>query len=129
MRLFFPFVRLLFCLINDVLCLTGAFQFHKPLFIYSKSSCLYYWSSVLFRKLSPPPMHSRLFLIFSSLRLSVSYSMLRSLIHLDLGFVQGDKYGFICATYRYPVRPTPLVGDTFLLHCLLLQYFLYKKIR
>jgi hypothetical protein len=43
--------------------------------------------SVLFRKLSPVPMCSRLFPTFSSVRFSMSSFMLRSLIHLDLSFV------------------------------------------
>ena len=42
------------------------------------------------------PMCSRLFPIFSSIRFSVFGFMLKSLIHLDLSFVQGDKYGSIC---------------------------------
>jgi hypothetical protein len=41
------------------------------------------------------PTISRLFPTFSSIRFSVSGFMLRFLIHLDLSFVQGDKYGMI----------------------------------
>jgi hypothetical protein len=37
-------------------------------------------------------MSSRLFLTFSYIRFSVFGFMLRFLIHLDLSFVQGDKY-------------------------------------
>jgi hypothetical protein len=37
-----------------------------------------------------------LFPTFSSIRLSVSGFMWKSLINLDLGFVQGDKNGSIC---------------------------------
>jgi hypothetical protein len=33
---------------------------------------------------------------FSSTRFSVSGFMLRSLIHLDLSFMQGNRYGSIC---------------------------------
>ena len=44
---------------------------------------------VLFRKLSPVPTS------FSCVRFSVFSFMLRSLIYLDLSFVQGNKYGFI----------------------------------
>jgi hypothetical protein len=47
------------------------------------------------RNFSPVPMSLRLFPTFSSIRLSVSGFMLRSLIHLHLSFVQGDKYGSI----------------------------------
>ena len=50
---------------------------------------------VLFRKMTSVPMSSRLFPTFSSMRFTVSCFMLRSLIHLDLSFVQGDKYGSI----------------------------------
>ena len=53
-------------------------------------------NDALFRKFSPVPMSSRLFPTFCSIRFSVSSFMLRSLIHLDLSFVQGDKYGSIC---------------------------------
>ena len=42
------------------------------------------------------PMISRLFPTLSSIRFSVSSFMLRSLIHLDLSFVQGDKHSSIC---------------------------------
>ena len=51
---------------------------------------------VLFRKLSPIPIYSRLFPTFPFIIFSVSSFMLRSLIHLDLSFVQCDKYGCIC---------------------------------
>ena len=50
---------------------------------------------ILFTKLSPIPMHSRLLPSFSSIRFSVSGFMLRSLIHLDLRFMQGNNYGSI----------------------------------
>ena len=53
---------------------------------------------VLFRKyhpLSSMPMSLRLFPTFTPIRFSVSGFMLRSLIHLDLSFVHGDKYGSI----------------------------------
>ena len=46
---------------------------------------------VRFRKISPAPMCSRFFSIFSSIRFSVSGFMWRSFIHLDLSFVQGEN--------------------------------------
>jgi hypothetical protein len=49
----------------------------------------------LFRKLPPVEMSLSLFPSFSSIRFSVSGFMLKSLIHLDLSFVPGDKYGSI----------------------------------
>ena len=50
---------------------------------------------VRFRKISPAPMCSRFFSIFSSIRLSVTGFMWRSLIQVDLSFVQRDKIGSI----------------------------------
>jgi hypothetical protein len=50
---------------------------------------------VLFRNFSPLSVCSRLFPTFSSISFSVSCFMWRSLIHLDLSFVQGDKNGSI----------------------------------
>ena len=52
-------------------------------------------NAVLFRNFSPVPISSRLFPTFSSINFSVSGFMWRSLIHLDLSFVQGDKNGSI----------------------------------
>jgi hypothetical protein len=51
--------------------------------------------AVLFKNFSPVPISSRLFPTFSSINFSVSGFMWRSLIHLDLSFVQGDKNGSI----------------------------------
>jgi hypothetical protein len=52
--------------------------------------------AVLFRNFSPVPISSRLFPTFSSINFNISGLMHRSLIHLDLSFVQGDKNGSIC---------------------------------
>ena len=41
------------------------------------------------------PVHPIVLPTFSSIRFNVSGFMLRSLIHLDLSFVHGDRYGFI----------------------------------
>jgi hypothetical protein len=50
---------------------------------------------VLFRKLSLVLTSSRLCSTFYSIRFSVSGFMSRSLVHLDLSFMKGDKYGTI----------------------------------
>ena len=63
------------------------------LLIVSLSVCA---TGVLFRKWSPVPMHSSVFSTFSSMMFSVVGFMLRSLSHLDLSFVHGDRNGFIC---------------------------------
>jgi hypothetical protein len=54
---------------------------------------------ILFEKCTSAPMISRLFPTFSPIIFCVSGFMLRSLIHLDLSFVQGDKYGSIFIFY------------------------------
>ena len=41
------------------------------------------------------PMLSRVLLTFSSIMFRVAVFLLRSLIHLDLSFVHGDRYGSI----------------------------------
>jgi hypothetical protein len=51
---------------------------------------------VLFRKLSPESICSRLFPNFSSIRFSMSGFMLTSLIYLNLSFVHSDRYESIC---------------------------------
>ena len=50
---------------------------------------------VLFRKISLVPICSKVFPTFSSNSFSVPGLMWRSLIHLHLSFLQGDKKGFI----------------------------------
>ena len=50
---------------------------------------------VLLRKSFPVPVLSKLLLIFSPVRLRVSNFTLKSLIHLELRFVQVDKQGSV----------------------------------
>ena len=62
------------------------------LLIIDLSACA---NGVLFRNSYPVPVILRLFpTFFVLIRFSVSGFMLRSLIHLELNFVQGVKYGF-----------------------------------
>lgn len=89
----FPFDMLPFCPIDDILFLTEAFQFHflrLRLLIVDLSA---FAIGVLSRRLFPGPRHSRLFSTSSSIRFSIFGFLLRSWIHLDLSFMQGDKYG------------------------------------
>ena len=53
-------------------------------------------TGVLFRMLYPIPMSSRLFPTLFSIIIGVSSFTLRPLIHLNLSFLQGHRYGFIC---------------------------------
>ncbi|CAO2640937.1 hypothetical protein LEMLEM_LOCUS25557, partial [Lemmus lemmus] len=62
------------------------------LLIVSLSVCA---AGVLFRKWFPVPMCSSVPPTFSSTRFSVAGFLLRSLIHLDLSFVHGDRHGSI----------------------------------
>ena len=61
-----------------------------------------YANGVLFKKSPPVPVSSSLFFTFSSSRFSVSGLMLRSLIHLELSFVQMDKYDIFGFVYMPP---------------------------
>ena len=54
-----------------------------------------HYIAVLVRTFSPVLISLRLFLTFSSINFSVSGFMWRSLIHLDLNFLQEDKNGSI----------------------------------
>ena len=70
----FPLCRLPFCPFNGVLCLREAFQFHEVSFLIVDLSA---WViGVLFRKLSPMPVYSRLFPTFFSTNFSISGFML-----------------------------------------------------
>jgi hypothetical protein len=79
--------------------LTVSFALQKLCnFMRSHLSILYLTAqaiAVLFRNFSTVPISSELVLTFSSINFSVSGFMWRSLIHLDLSFVQGDKNGSI----------------------------------
>jgi len=86
-----------FCPNHSVLCLTEALQFYDddPIcrFLILEHKPLVFCSGNFFQC---PCMCSRCCLSFSSISLSVSGLMWRSLVHLDLSFVQGDKHGSIC---------------------------------
>jgi hypothetical protein len=61
-------------------------------------------------------MSSRLVPTYFSIRFSVLCFLLRFLIHLDLSFVQGDKYRSIFIfffTYSQPARSAPFIEDGF----------------
>ena len=79
-------------------------------------------TSILFKKLSPVLIHLRLFPTFSPIRLSVTWFMLRSLIYLDLSFVQGDKYGSICVLLNAEIQwyQHHLLKMLSLFHCIFL---------
>ena len=75
--------------------LTMSFALQK-LFSFRRSHLLIVFLSVcaagaIFRKWFPVPMRSSVLPTFSSIRFSVAGFMLRSLIHLDLSFVHGDR--------------------------------------
>ena len=93
-KIYAEFVGCHFVLLTVCFALQKFFSFkrsHQSFVVLSTSA-----TGFLFRKLSPVPMILRLSSTLSVIRYSVSGFMLRSLIHLDLSFVQGDKYGFIC---------------------------------
>ena len=82
-----------FVLLTVSFALQKLFSFRRShLLIVSLSVCA---PGVIFKKWSPVPMRSSVLPTFSSMRFSVAGFMLRSLIHLDLSFVHGDRYGSI----------------------------------
>jgi hypothetical protein len=75
-------------------------------------------------------MRSKLLSTFCSLRFSVSNFMLRSLIHLDLSFVQGERYGSICILLNADIQLDQhrlLKMLSFFFHCMVLLFL--SKIR
>ena len=88
----------LFVLLTVSFALQKLLSFSRShLFIVSLIVCT---PGVLLRKWSPLPISCRLLLTFSSIRFKVDGLMLMSLIHLDLIFVHGDRYGSISFFYR-----------------------------
>ena len=78
-----------FVLLTMSFALQKLFSFRwSYLLIVSLSVCA---TGVIFRKWSPVPVCSSVLPTFSSVRFSVAGFMLRSLIHLDLSFVHGDR--------------------------------------
>ena len=92
-KIFSHSVGFCFVLLTMSFALQKLYSFRMShLLIVSLSVCA---AGVIFRKWPPVPMHSSVLHTFSSVRFSVAGFMLRSLIHLDLSFVHGDRYGFI----------------------------------
>ena len=92
-KIFFHFVGCRFVLLTVSFALQKLFSFRRfhLLTVYLSVSAV----EVIFKKWSPVPMHSSLLSTFSSIRFSVAGFMLTSLIHLDLSFVHGARYGSI----------------------------------
>jgi hypothetical protein len=76
----------------------------------------------MLRKFPLVPMSSRLFPTFSSIKFSVSCFMLRSLIYLDLSFIQGSKYGSVFIPLnRQPVSQHYVLKMLSFFHCIYLM--------
>lgn len=88
-------------IIQNLLSLTRA-----HLLIFVLSACT---NDVLFRKSFPMPMSLRVFPSFSSVKFSASWLLLRSLIHLELSFLQIQIH-FQYSIYNHPVCPIPFVN-------------------
>ena len=88
-----------------------------------------YAPRVLFRKWSPVPMSCRLLPTFSSIRFKVDRLMLRSLIHLDLSFVHGDRYKstFILLQVDIQLCQHHLLKMLSFFHCIILAPLLKIK--
>jgi hypothetical protein len=84
---------------------------------------------VLFRNLSSVPMRSRVCPTFSSMIFSVSGFILRSLIHLDLSFVQGDKCWSVFILLHVDIQLVyhHLLKILSFFHCMVLASFSKNK--
>ena len=72
-------------------------------------------TDVIFKKLSPVPIHSGAFPILFSMKFNVIRLILRFLNHLHLSFAYGNRLwiNLLFSTYEHPVIPVPFVGDAF----------------
>ena len=124
---FFPFCRLPLCRIGDSLVLQKFCSLMKYyLLVVNLSACVI---GLLFRKLSPVAMHSGLFLIFPFLSFTVSGFTLRSLTHLDLSFMQGNRSIYILLHTYIQLDKHHLLKILSFFHCIILASLLKKKIR
>ena len=86
---------------NTSLNISQPFVFQFPTFTIAYfSACA---KNVLFRKYSMP-MSSRLLPTIFAVRFNVSGFVLRSLTHLDLNILQGNKYGSICIPIHVDIQ-------------------------
>jgi len=80
-----PFCRLMVCSNTGVLSKQNL------------STGLHVWAiRGLFRKSFPVPTYSIIFSSFSSIRFGLSGLLVRSFIHLELNFMQGDRFRSVC---------------------------------
>jgi hypothetical protein len=101
---YFLIWRLPFCSIDCVLFPSESFQFHQIPFMNHGVIC------VLYSKLLHMSMSSMLVQTFCSIIFSVFHFMLKSLIHLELSFVEGEKEIYWhSSTCIYPVRQSLFV--------------------
>jgi hypothetical protein len=117
----FPICRLLFCPI-DVQNIFSFLRYH--LLTVDLSAWV---MDVVFRKLFPIPMYSRLFHTFYSIKFSVTCFTLRTFIYLDLSFFQDDKYKSVCITL-HPVIPAPFIEDDLLFSLYGFDFFLKNQV-
>ena len=94
----FSHCRLTFCFVDCIF----ASQFQEFPLVNFWFQCLCYW--VIFRKWSTVPMCSMVLPTFSSVRFSVVGFMLRSLDHLELSFIHGDRYESICLLLHVDIQ-------------------------
>ena len=92
-KIFSQSVGCLFVLVTVSFALQKLLSFRRShLFNVSLNVCA---AGVIHRKQSPVPNCYRVLPTFSSIRFSVLRLILWSLIHLDLSFVHGERYGSI----------------------------------
>lgn len=90
-------------------------------------TCSYNWAiRNLFRKSSPVLMYSRMFLIFSSIRLTVAGFMWRSLIHFGLSFLQRELFAYFYMQHFGLISTICWWCSVFVLFFFILYFGLHK---
>jgi hypothetical protein len=89
-KIIFYFVSYCFVLLMVFFALEKLFTFMRFHLLIAGLSA--FTIRVLFKKLFPVTNHSMLFPNLFSIRISISEFMMKTLIHLDLSFIQGYKY-------------------------------------
>lgn len=109
-----PFCMLLLCLSDGILCSVEAFQLNAASFF-----------CILLRKSFPVPVSSILFHNFSGIGFIVYVLMLKSLIQLEMSFLQDDRYKSIFSQ-NSSIGQNSTIGEKVFLHSLCILASLSK---
>ena len=121
-KIFSHSVSCFFVLLTVSFALQKLFSFERSyLFTGVLSVCA---TGVTFRKWSPVPMRLSVLPIFFSVKFSMIEYILRSLIHLNLRFMHGDRYGYIFILLHVDTQffQQHLLKMLYFFHCIILAF-------